>query len=253
MELTAHKIMRNPHVFPAFASKDFTDFQPFVISNEMLEPMLKKYKKDSRTDVLLAAPFTKFSIEVERAGDDPNEVWPIVVSPESDTDPEVGTFWIGCEELFPDKYKMYILYSFADDRMPRGEVLTEDSAHPAYWHLKKVMDKIFTIMRTSDISISGERPVMKYKVNGVKKQCRPNKIIYISKRRKEKLVTALHSPMKIHHLLAWSVMGHWRRISPTTMGKDRLGHQNVPGFTWIKDYVKGDKAMGGRVAIRKVP
>ncbi len=45
----------------------------------------------------------------------------------------------------------------------------------------------------------------------------------------------------IDWLHSWSVRGHWRKCA--SLGKDREGAYCIPGFTWVKDHVRGDGPM----------
>ena len=68
-----------------------------------------------------------------------------------------------------------------------------------------------------------------------------NQVIHIRK----KLITPAQekehesSPVDWSH--RWRVRGHWRRISG--VGKNRAGEYSTEGFTWVKDFVKGNKNL----------
>lgn len=49
----------------------------------------------------------------------------------------------------------------------------------------------------------------------------------------------------------WRVRGHWRKISPQMIGKDREGEYCIVGRTWVKDFVKGDGPLIEKTRIIK--
>lgn len=51
---------------------------------------------------------------------------------------------------------------------------------------------------------------------------------------------------------SFKVRGHWRTLhNPKTIGVDRNGQRTIKGFTWIKEYMKGDGELIKRVRIIK--
>jgi hypothetical protein len=51
---------------------------------------------------------------------------------------------------------------------------------------------------------------------------------------------------------AFKVRGHWRTLhNPKTMGLDRNGQRLVEGYTWIKEYIKGEGDLIKRVRVVK--
>ena len=51
----------------------------------------------------------------------------------------------------------------------------------------------------------------------------------------------------------FTVRGHWRKLeSDDRVGKDREGNYTVQGFTWITDFIKGEKEKPLKETIRIV-
>lgn len=49
----------------------------------------------------------------------------------------------------------------------------------------------------------------------------------------------------------WRVRGHWRKISPNMVGKDREGEYVIVGNTWVKDFIKGEGPLIEKTRIIK--
>lgn len=52
---------------------------------------------------------------------------------------------------------------------------------------------------------------------------------------------------KLEYSHSFRVRGHWRKMQEDFIGKDRQGERHVKGFTWIKDFVKGDGELTKRI------
>lgn len=52
---------------------------------------------------------------------------------------------------------------------------------------------------------------------------------------------------KLEYSHSFRVRGHWRKMHEDFIGKDRQGERHVKGFTWIKDFVKGDGELTKRI------
>ena len=50
---------------------------------------------------------------------------------------------------------------------------------------------------------------------------------------------------------SFKVRGHWRRINQHSIGKNRNGEYKVYGFTFVKEYVKGEGELEKRVRVLK--
>jgi hypothetical protein len=84
-----------------------------------------------------------------------------------------------------------------------------------------------------------ENPKIKLKIGSgdLKSIKRIKSIIHITPKRNTKTVST-ESKRIINWSHAWTVRGHWRKVSG--IGKDRDGIESVKGHTWIKSYIKGD-------------
>ena len=54
---------------------------------------------------------------------------------------------------------------------------------------------------------------------------------------------------RLEYSHAFSVRGHWRRFDG--IGKDRQGNRKVQGFTWVKDFIKGEGELIKKVRLYK--
>ena len=52
---------------------------------------------------------------------------------------------------------------------------------------------------------------------------------------------------KLEYSHSFRVRGHWRKMSEDFIGKDRCGNRTMKGFTWVKDFVKGEGELTKRV------
>lgn len=64
-----------------------------------------------------------------------------------------------------------------------------------------------------------------------------NNLIYCSKNKKQYLKFEKIAGHKLN--FCFNVRGHWRKIKG--IGKNRENDYTIDGYTWIKDYKKGDK------------
>ena len=66
-------------------------------------------------------------------------------------------------------------------------------------------------------------------------------IYYVLERKEaEKQVRSIRARGHIEFTHSFKVRGHYRRINPTSFGKDRNGEYKLKGITFVKDYVKGE-------------
>lgn len=76
------------------------------------------------------------------------------------------------------------------------------------------------------------------------------KIIVISGRSASRsTLTVDGMPIDWRH--QWRVRGHWRKIEPKMLGKNREGDYVVVGNTWVKDFVKGSGPLIEKTRILK--
>lgn len=64
-----------------------------------------------------------------------------------------------------------------------------------------------------------------------------SRIIHIGKKYETTEIRAIQSGRKIEWSHLWSVRGHWRKHEG--IGKDREGIYQIPGYTFVRDHVKG--------------
>lgn len=56
---------------------------------------------------------------------------------------------------------------------------------------------------------------------------------------------------KLEYTYSFKVRGHWRRIDPKSYGKNRNNEYVVKGYTFVKDYIKGEGELVKRVRVLK--
>lgn len=79
-----------------------------------------------------------------------------------------------------------------------------------------------------------------------------NRPIYyvINKEDKPSKIRVDHSKGYLKCEYSFKVRGHWRTLhNPKTIGLDRNGQRTVKGFTWIKEYIKGEGDLVKRVRV----
>ena len=87
----------------------------------------------------------------------------------------------------------------------------------------------------------------KERIKTPKGQIEINKIIYIRKKKSEQTDGT--------RVIDWShrfeVMGHWRKISNRSIGKDRRGEYVLIGQTWISNHIKGNGNLVIKTRVNK--
>lgn len=80
-----------------------------------------------------------------------------------------------------------------------------------------------------------------------------NRPIYyiLDKKQYEKRQYNIKPVTKLEYSHAFKVRGHWRKISETSIGKDRSGQYTVKGSTWVIDYIKGTGDLIQKVRVVK--
>lgn len=92
----------------------------------------------------------------------------------------------------------------------------------------------------------------KKKASGIRVTNRP--IYYIFPKNEEVKKEGIKRIKPIGHLEythSFKVRGHWRRINQHSIGKNRNGEYKVYGFTFVKEYVKGEGELVKRVRVLK--
>lgn len=105
-------------------------------------------------------------------------------------------------------------------------------------------------MLHSKLLVFGETArAVKFKKSGLLPEM-VKKIVVVSPIRKISEVKDIDGyPIEWKH--SWSVMGHWRRINPTMLGKDRSGEYVIVGRTWVADHIKGDGPFVQKTRVKK--
>ena len=84
------------------------------------------------------------------------------------------------------------------------------------------------------------------------KVCKP--IYYILDKNEEKEKRSYKRIKPVGHLTfdhSFKVIGHWRRISPHTYGKNRNGEYVVTGMTWVKEHTRGEGDLIRKIRVVK--
>ena len=95
----------------------------------------------------------------------------------------------------------------------------------------------------------------KIKAQGVRVSNRP--IYYvISENKKNQTETIKRSKEiksigRLEFTYSFKVRGHWRRLNPHSIGKNRNGEYKVYGYTFVREYIKGEGELVKRVRVVK--
>lgn len=84
------------------------------------------------------------------------------------------------------------------------------------------------------------------------KLCKP--IYYILDKNEEKEKRNYKRIKPVGHLAfdhSFKVIGHWRKISPHTYGKNRNGEYIVTGMTWVKEHTRGEGDLIKKIRVVK--
>ena len=84
------------------------------------------------------------------------------------------------------------------------------------------------------------------------KVCKP--IYYVLNKDEEKEKRTYKRIKPLGHLAfdhSFKVIGHWRRISPHTYGKNRQGKYVVTGMTWVKEHTRGEGELMKKIRVVK--
>lgn len=220
---------------------DFGDIQPFVFQSDDGEP---EVANDLPKGTILATPFEIFSIEMDDCF--------LAAVPPGD---ELGIYTMYCKELGPGSYDILALMTYYDNGELEEGVThvnsvngTEDNCYDFYL---TVLNHMLTLLHSRDCgTISGDGRA-KYKTpSGEKKFFKPKNVIYIGD--KKRTVTNGSVKKIINWSTQFSTMGHWRRINPDSMGKNRQGERVVKGLTWVNEHIKGTGPLTTKVRKLKI-
>lgn len=134
-------------------------------------------------------------------------------------------------------------------------------------HLEKLMESSFhviigiceTLNELSKKSVFVDKP-NKPKTEYYRRKNAPTirvpqrPIYYILDKSEETKPKKLHEIRTIgtlEYTHAFKVRGHYRRISPYSLGKDRNGVYKVLGYTWVTEYIKGEGELSKRIRVLK--
>lgn len=67
------------------------------------------------------------------------------------------------------------------------------------------------------------------------------RLIHVAPKSQREAVRPTQSSRQINWSHRWEVRGHWRKVD--ALGKDRSGEYIIPGFTWVKESIKGDESL----------
>jgi len=150
----------------------------------------------------------------------------------------MNTPFILVEELEPSVFNFFVLN--ANLQNSTLKILNINKSEPLYGFLLGYLSRLLTSALYDKNTMVGEEYNHKIKgedIFGKKKIHIINKVVYISPKERAKSIHP--SPgKKINWTHKWEVRGHWRRIK--SIGKNRDGEYIISGFTWVKDFVKGD-------------
>jgi len=195
----------------------------------------------SESEVILAPPFPKFTIEVEGH----------FISQGRRTDEhDVCMSAIYCEEVAPNVYNFGLRMRMTVDGRHIYQsiwVKHDDPQQAVYPELIQMVNLYIERMNKQymgQIRCSGK---LTYRNKDNKKKVyKPSNIIYVTD--KSKKFTPANNPQPktedgqyVRHLRISTVMAHWRKlVNPESYGLDRSGKRTIKGRTFIKSYTRGD-------------
>jgi len=151
------------------------------------------------------------------------------------------TIW----SVFIDKSGNINIMYFNDDKLSSPENIDRYVAIKG--ELIKMIEHIHDYRSAEDKEVRSKSLLND---NGKKSYYKLNQIIYLTKKNHQENVEKTIKK-KVEWTHSYRVMGHWRTLEPGKIGKNQEGNYIVPGFTWVKDFVKGEGELIEKIRIIK--
>lgn len=151
----------------------------------------------------------------------------------------IQTLGVLAEEVAPGQYREWSLL-----RRPGGKT----GIHLTHRVSNKEIDGYLGMIDRGRVASETVRERIKIGTGKTKRTHTIRQIIRVF--RKSEIATARPAfSREIDWTHRWEVRGHWRTVSG--IGKNREGEYCIPGFTWVKDFVKGpdDKPLVKKIRL----
>jgi hypothetical protein len=231
---------------------DFTGVQSFVVeTDEESFDAQGAADKVTKEGFVLASPFPKFSIEIDRGG---------IEMADDDDNPTIEGIMYSCfycEEVGVGVYDIVVQMVDISD-IENGNAyffyysLNSRDGGKLYRYAMSIINNLIERMTNRKHGLVNYRGKVFFKnKHGRKVEYKPRDVIYIHPKRAV-LPSVTATGNKIRWQSSWLVRSHWRKLINTeTLGLSRVGDRIVKGFTWISNYKKGDEKPV-KAKVRKV-
>jgi len=175
---------------------------------------------------------------------------------------------IGLYELSPQQYMAVNVIKNLGLEKATGEELgysirtliepfdfcNEDFTNVTNGILTKFIKAIFSRLDKKNIHYvqNARKIIERGRIDGkfIKIKYAPKDVIYLSNIKKlKKDMPGIVKKIINKPSYAYEVMGHWRKVSDNTIGKNRQGERGVHGFTWINAHTRGKGELIKKVRI----
>lgn len=147
-------------------------------------------------------------------------------------------------EVSPDLFDIYTLERVANNShyaigFYRGVTHEQLLAEPVTQAFQLALFYILSMYKDDMVTEKGDGVIMLRNPDRPhkKKPFHINQIIRVYPRHEKDFLKPVLGNGKFDFTHRFEVRGHWRKVS--AIGKDRDGVYQIPGFTWVKDFVKG--------------
>lgn len=206
------------------------DLMPFVIHEKPILPRLILEDLDKREE--LDVPFKVCSFESDNMG--------LVAYSPTKAMKVSHLICVVSLETSPKNVKLFGLWVDVDPfegvkEHLRGQDPDRDSEH-------KTLGRMLDMLERCPLGHSRRNEMFKFKKDGVKTFFKIKEVIHIGKTHKPSDFGGYGISWNLSHRT--DVRGHWRTLqNPLSLGKDRADEYVVPGFTWVRPYIKGDESL----------
>lgn len=97
----------------------------------------------------------------------------------------------------------------------------------------------------------GKLPLIQRKIGNIKKPIKVNRVYFLGQKPFDQFKIHNLKKTDIEWQYSFQVMGHWRKLGEGKTGKDRSDEYVVNGYTWVRDYVKGEGDLNNSIRITK--
>lgn len=147
-------------------------------------------------------------------------------------------------ELAPKDVRLYGLWVDVNPDYGISEHLREEEGFdsPGARGERKCLSRMLDFLETAPLGHSKNNEMFRFRSGGGKTAFKIKEVIHIGKTNKPNDFGGYGISWNLSHRT--DVRGHWRTLpGDGRLGKDRAGEYVIPGFTWIRPYIKGDESL----------